>query len=205
MTVTLNRLPSRAEVAKGDVLTVHHDRTWSQFKHLQKGYEKSNVRLSFYDGTVGILMPGRLHEIFKGLIGFLIELFLYNKRVDYVSVGSATQEKAGVASAEPDESYEIDGLMLSVEVNFTSGDSSKLARYKELGSHEVWIWEDGVLEVHHLKDGEYQKLERSLIPALAALDLQVMSACILLGETSRTAAADKLLEAHKDQISTEQT
>jgi Uma2 family endonuclease len=107
-----------------------------------------------------------------------------------------TQEKEGIASAEADESYEIEGLKLSVEVNFTSGDASKLDRYQALGVHEVWIWEDGVLAVYHLQSGKYETVNRSLIPALAAIDLNLLSECILMGETSRIKAAKKLLESH---------
>jgi len=185
-----------AEVAKGDFYTIQHGRTWAQFKHLQKGYEETNVRLSFYRGTVGILMPGRAHEVFKKLIGFFIEYFLHHKRVQFVAIGSMTQEEEDVAAAEPDDSYEIDGLKLAVEVNFTSGDLSKLERYKALGFNEVWVWEDGVLDVYQLKESEHVKVGQSSIPSLSSLNLAVMADCILIGETDRLTAADKLLAAH---------
>lgn len=104
-----------------------------------------------------------------------------------------TQEKVGIASAEADESYEIQGFNLAIEVNFTSGNVSKLQRYKALEVNEVWIWEDGTLNAYHLQSGEYQNVDRSLIPALSTLDLQVMAECILLGKTSRLKAGKKLL------------
>lgn len=66
-------------------------------------------------------------------------------------------------------------------------------RYKALDINEVWMWEDGILSAYHLQAGDYQKIKRSLIPALSNLDLQVMSDCILLGETSRLEAGKKLL------------
>ena len=77
-------------------------------------------------------------------------------------------------------------------MNFTSGDISKLRKYKALKFDEVWMWEDGVLEVYRLIEGEYEVAERSHIPALSLLDLSVLSECILLGETSRIQAAQKL-------------
>ncbi len=190
------RLSAHVEMAKGDVLTTYEYRTWKQFKYFQKSLEDVGVRLSFYDGVIGVLMPGRAHEIFKKLIGFLIEFFLHHKRVEFVAIGSTTQEKEGFASAEPDESYEIENLKLAIEVNFTSGDLFKLERYKMLGFNEVWIWEDGVLDVYHLQEGVYKKVDHSLIPALSSLDLEIMSECILIGETSRIAAGDRLLAAH---------
>ncbi|MEL6553350.1 MAG: Uma2 family endonuclease [Cyanobacteria bacterium J06621_11] len=204
MTVAASQSPSttigastrRAEIAKGDFFTIQHGRTWAQFKHLQKGYENSNVRLSFYKGTVGILMPSREHEIFKKLIGFLLETFLHRKKVEFVAIGSATQEKEDTASAEPDESYEIENLKLAVEVNFTSGDLSKLERYKALGFNEVWVWEDGVLEVYQLQGDHHEQVSQSSIPALSSLNLDIMVKCILMGETSRLTAEEELIKIH---------
>ena len=94
--------------------------------------------------------------------------------------------------------YEIEGFKLSIEVNFTSGDISELERYQALEVQEVWIWEqqDGVLAVYHLQSGKHEKVNRSLIPALSSIDLNVMSECILIGETSRIKAAKTLLASH---------
>ena len=141
-------------------------------------------------------MPGEAHELFKSIIGFLIETFLFNRAIEFKPTGSMTQEKEGIASAEADESYEIEGFKLSIEVNFTSGDISKLERYQALEVHEVWIWEDGILAVYHLQSGKHEKVSRSLIPALSSIDLNVMSECILIGETSRIKAAKTLLASH---------
>lgn len=192
--MSLRPSPVKVETGNGDVRTVQQNRTWVQFKHLQKGFENSSgVRLFYYNGTIEILMPGEAHELFKTLIGFLIELFLFHCEIEFKPTGSMTQEKEGVASAEADESYEIQGFKLSIEINFTSGDISKLQRYKALEVDEVWIWEDGTLNAYHLQSGEYQKVDHSLIPALSTIDLQIMSECILLGETSRLKAGKKLL------------
>lgn len=190
---------TQIKVAKGDVCTIHTDKTWAQFKHLQKGFENSRgVHLFYFDGTIKILMPGKAHELFKSVIGFLIETFLFSQRIEFEPTGSMTQEKAEVASVEADESYIIQGLQLSIEVNFTSGDISKLARYQALGVDEVWIWEDGILDVYHLQSVGYEKVDRSLIPALSTLDLKILSECITVGETSRIEAAEILMKGHLD-------
>ena len=203
MTVATDRVlaqdltSSRVKTAYGDVLMTHPDRTWEQFKCLQKGFKGSrDVKLFYLDKTIEILMPGRAHELFKSVIGFLLELFLLDQRVEFLPIGSMTREKDCVASAEPDESYEIQGFNLSIEVNFTSGNISKLERYKVLETDEVWLWEDGVLKVYHLSDGSYERVENSLIPALSALDISLFTKCVLLGETSRIQAADRLREAY---------
>ena len=200
MTLATSPSPIRVETGHGDVRTIQPGRTWEQFKHLQKGFENTRgLRLFYYNGTIEILMPGEAHELFKSVIGFLIETFLFSRGIEFKPTGSMTQEKEGIAAAEADESYQIDGYRLSVEVNFTSGDATKLARYQALGVDEVWMWEDGSLMVYHRRAsdrGQYEAVERSGIPALADIDLTLLSACILIGETSRIQAAQKLLEAH---------
>lgn len=195
MTTTTSRLSSEVKAAKGDVRTTQHNRSWEHLRHLQKGFENTGIRLFYYDRTIEILMPGKAHEIFTGIIGFLIETFLFQQDVDFTPTGAMTQENSK-ASAQADRSYEVQGLKLSVEVNFTSGDVSKLKRYQALEVNEVWLWEDGILEVYHLKSDGYEKVQRSLIPALSSIDLQVMSQCILVGEVSVLEATKKLLAAH---------
>jgi hypothetical protein len=65
-----------------------------------------------------------------------------------------------------------------------------------LGVDEVWFWEDGVLAVYSLESNGYQKVNRSQISALAAIDLAIMAECILIGETSRIEAVDRFRGAH---------
>jgi Uma2 family endonuclease len=182
---------------RGDILTIYRDRTWSQFKHLQQGFENvRGIRLSFYQGTIGILMPGKAHELFKSIIGILIETFLLDRGIEFTPTGSATQELPGTAALEADESYEIGDLRLSIKVNFTSGDESKLDRYQILCINEVWLWEDGVLDAYQLGADGYTQVSHSSIPALASLDLVVLRECIALGETSRVDAVQRLRAAH---------
>ena len=178
----------------GDSRIVQSDRTWEQFKHLQKGFEGSpGVRLFYYEGTIEILMPGLDHEFFKSVIGMLLELFFLAKEIEFAPTGSVTQERENVVSAQADESYCIGQPKtppdLSIEVIFTSGSATKLQRYQALGVPEVWFWEDGVFSLYHLRADGYERLERSAIPALATLDFAHLSRCVLLAETSRLEAA----------------
>ncbi|MCY7368081.1 MAG: hypothetical protein LH474_08010, partial [Chamaesiphon sp.] len=49
---------------------------WKQFDFIHSGFaEASVIRLAYFNGTIEILMPGRTHELFKSIIGMLIELF----------------------------------------------------------------------------------------------------------------------------------
>jgi hypothetical protein len=72
---------------------------------------------------------------------------------------------------------------LSIEVVFTSGGTSKLERYKALGVPEVWFWEDGLLKLYYLRDSSYELIDRSELPGLNDLDLDLLRRCILMAET----------------------
>ena len=170
-----------------DQRIVHHG-TWEQFKFIQKGFDGSpGVRLSYYDGAIEILMPGQDHETFARVIGYLLTTFLVEQGIFFKPTGAMTQEKEGVVSAQADESYCIGSVKpipdLSVEVVFTSGGISKLERYKALGVPEVWFWEDGLLKLYHLRDGNYEPIECSQLPGLSELDLDLFRRCILMAET----------------------
>jgi len=161
--------------------------TWEKFKLLQQGFEATpGAKLSYYEGTIEILMPGEDHEFFSRVIHYLVTTFLLKQGIKFKMTGAKTQEKPGAVSAQADESYCLGGSKpipdLSIEVIFSSG-SNKLARYRALGVPEVWFWEDGVLTLHHLRDNGYETIERSELPGLEQLDLNLLRRCILLAET----------------------
>lgn len=170
-----------------DQRIVHHG-TWEQFKFIQKGFDGSpGVRLSYYNETIEILMPGQDHETFARVIGYLVTTFLVEQGIFFKPTGAMTQEKEGVVSTQADESFCIESVKsipdLSIEVVFTSGGISKLERYKALGVPEVWFWEDGLLKLYHLRDGNYESIERSHLPGLSELDVDLLKRCILMAET----------------------
>jgi hypothetical protein len=202
---TLKSSRVQVEIGKGDVRTLQRGKTWEQFEHLRAGFGSTRgIKLSYYNGTIEILMPSEAHELFKKIIAILLEAFLLDRQVEFKPTGSMTQKREGFAATEADESYEIQGVKLSIllrrrsanEVNFTSGDISKLECYRALEIDEVWFWEDGVLEVYCLEADEYRKATHSQIPVLAVIDLSIMAQCILLGETSRLEAVNRLLALH---------
>ncbi|WP_292831693.1 Uma2 family endonuclease [Nostoc sp. JL33] len=183
-----------------DQRIVHYG-TWEQFKFIQKGFDGSpGVRLFYYDDTIEILMPGREHEIFASIIGYLVTTFLVEKGIFFQPTRSMTQEKEGVVSVQADESYCIGSVKpipdLSIEVVFTSGGISKLERYKILGVLEVWFWEDGLLTLYHLHDGSYERVDRSQLPGLNDLNLDLLRRCIFMAETD----AGEAIRAFRQEI-----
>ncbi|MEA5451447.1 Uma2 family endonuclease [Leptolyngbya sp. CCNP1308] len=177
-----------------DQRVTYGDRSWEQFKLIQKGLEGCpGVRLFYYDGTVEILMPGRDHEFFKSIIAFLLEIFFVEQGIEFYPTGSMDQEREGEAFAQADESYCMGGPKaipdLAIEVTFTRGNITKLERYRVLGVPEVWFWEDGLLSLYHLETNGYGRVYRSEIAELSSLDIELLSRCVLMAEISRLEAA----------------
>ena len=133
-------------------------------------------------------MPGREHELFGHVIGCLVTIFLAQKGIFFQPTGSMTQEREQEASAQADQSYCIGSVKpipdLSIEVVFTSGGVNKLARYRVLGVPEVWFWQDGVLMLYSLCADGYLRIERSKLPGLEDLDLNLLKRCILMAEVN---------------------
>jgi hypothetical protein len=48
---------------------------------------------------------------------------------------------------------------------------------------EVWLWEDGVLAVYHLRNQVYERVSQSELPGLTTLDLVVFNRHVLMAET----------------------
>jgi Uma2 family endonuclease len=171
-----------------DTVSFYYNRTWEQFKHIQKGLEDSpGVRLAYFDGVVEIFMPGQPHEIFKRVISSLLDFFFLHFTIKVTPTGSVTQEQEGVASAQADDSFcfgEVKPIPdLAIEVIFTSGSIAKLQRYQALGVPEVWFWEDGLFTLHRLGENGYIRIDKSQIPELEKLDIELLSRCVLIGET----------------------
>ena len=169
---------------------------WQQFKLIQSGFaEASGIRLAYFNGTIEILMPGRTHELFKSIIGMLIELFCLEMAIEFEPTGSMTQEREGEVSLEADESYCFGTSKpipdLAIEVVLTSGGFDKLQRYQILGVSEVWFWQDGVFSLYRFRDGKYDRITRSEIPELTSLDIDLLTRCVLIAETSRLNAANE--------------
>jgi Uma2 family endonuclease len=185
-----------------DRSTIYPDINWQQFKLIQTGFGQSQgIRLFYAHNTLEILMPGRNHEVFSRLIGFLIGLFCLENQIEFEPTGSMTQEREGEVSAQADESYCFGASKptpdLAIEIVFTSGSIKKLQRYQMLGVLEVWFWEDGVFSLYHLRNDGYVQITRSEIPELTTLDIDLLTRCVLMAQTSRLEAANEFRTALK--------
>jgi Uma2 family endonuclease len=158
--------------------------TWEQFKLIQRGFADSrSIRLAYYDGVLEIVSTSVDHELIKTIIGALLELYFLEMEIEFFPMGQATQEKAERVSLQPDESYSFGSPKkipdLAIEVILTSGNIEKLKKYYLLGVPEVWLWEDGVLDIYQLdaQERQYQKSPTSKF--LPNLDIATLQRCIL--------------------------
>jgi Uma2 family endonuclease len=162
--------------------------SWEKFELIQQGCEDNKgLRLSYFDGTIELLMPGLLHEIFSHAIGYLLTCFLAQQGILFFAMGQTDQKKKLIAAAQPDQSYSVGSLKkipdLVIEVVFTSGGINKLATYQAIGVAEVWFWEDGTLALYRLRDGVYESIEQSELEGLKDLDLAVFKRHVMMAET----------------------
>ncbi|WP_445174137.1 Uma2 family endonuclease [Microcoleus sp.] len=160
--------------------------TWREFKAVEQLLDRPGYRLSFLDGVLEIRRRhGEPHETVKARIGALLQLYLLMAGFDFTPTGLMTLEsETGKVKREADESYKLaPGRMLpdlAIEVVFSSGGINQLEAYKRLKIKEVWFWEDGLLEVYHIR-GEgntlhYEKVSSS--EEVKGIDLDLLLRCI---------------------------
>jgi len=160
--------------------------TWREFKAIEQLLDRPGYRLSFLDGILEIRqMPGEPHETVKKRIAALLELYLLLTGFDFTPTGSMTLENelAGV-KREADESYKLAAGRsrpdLAIEVVFSSGGINKLEAYKRLKIGEVWFWEDGVLEIYHLREEKNQLRYEKIVSseAVPGINLELLLRCV---------------------------
>ncbi len=182
MTIVIEHPQEKADRTR----TIQGD--WDKFRLIQSAFDETQgIRLFYFDGEIEILMPSKLHEIFSHVLGVLLTNFLAYQGILFLGMGTADQEKEGISSAQPDQSYCIGKQKkipdLSIEIVFTSGGAKKLQRYRAIGVPEVWFWEDGVLSLYHLRENGYEKIQQSELEGLRNLDLDILKRHMLMAET----------------------
>jgi Uma2 family endonuclease len=178
--------PAAIATLKKELPLLFEGVTWREFKAVEQLLDRPGYRLSFLNGILEIRrMPGEEHETVKERLGALLEFFLLAAGFDFTPTGSMTLEsESGAVKREADKSYKLaPGRVrpdLAIEIVFTSGGINKLEAYKRLLIPEVWFWEDGVLEVYHLRvEGNALHYERiSNSEEVKEIDLDLLLRCI---------------------------
>src|SRR6476469_1685174 len=156
--------------------------TWHQFKTIQAGFEDvANVGLFYCEGVLEIVGRGRLHEAIRCLMGLLMDQYFLQRRMVFFPSGTYSQIVENQVDYQADLSYCFGTLKdvsdLCIEIIITSSSPIKLQKYRLMGVPEVWFWEDGTLELYHVREERYDHITSSEV--LPELDLSLLKRCIL--------------------------
>ncbi len=152
---------------------VLHDVTWPQLvAFLRMRGDRAGVRITYLKGELELMSPSWSHEGIKKCFARLFEAYGDERGLSLNGFGSWTLKKRKEDRAvEPDECYSLGRRRavpdIAIEVTWTHGSIDKLEVYRGLRVREVWMWEDGSIEVHALRRVGYERLTRSeLVPDL---------------------------------------
>ncbi|MBD2091838.1 Uma2 family endonuclease [Microcoleus sp. FACHB-1515] len=171
MTTQLTQFPKPKQAR------VIHDLTWQQLEEFDRSLEDvAGVKLVYLDGTLEIMTIGEEHEDAKATMRVLLENYLRVKGIRFYSRGGPTLgRKEQGARNEPDESFSIGTRGqypdLVFEVTVTSGGVDRLEGYRRMSVTEVWFWEDGVLDIYHLRSNGYEKVSNTELVQNFPIDL----------------------------------
>ncbi|RAM52799.1 MAG: Uma2 family endonuclease [Hapalosiphonaceae cyanobacterium JJU2] len=162
--------------------------SWQTFETILADMgEDRTSRLTYDQGILEIMTPLLPHEYWNRLIERLIFVLGEELNLEIFPAGSTTLKRQDLLrGAEPDSSYYIQNEArvrnkseidlnsdpppdLVVEIDLTSSSLEKLQIYASLGIPELWRYEEGVLRIYQLQQGQY--VECSDSPTFAQLPL----------------------------------
>ncbi|MEG4320111.1 MULTISPECIES: Uma2 family endonuclease [unclassified Microcoleus] len=169
---------------KEDIAGSHlvlHDISWETYEQLLEIFaERPTPRMTYYNGTLELMVPLPEHERYSWTIGRLIAALSEELGLEIIGLKSSTwRSKPKKAGKEADECFYIqnEAVMrgklkidlktdpppdLAVEMDLTSSSINQMAVYAELKVPEVWRWKKGKLTVNILTDTGYVESETSL-------------------------------------------
>lgn len=154
----------RDRLTQQDQILILSGMTWDDFEQLTSE-EYSGYRISYFDGEIIILSPGRNHERIAENINYLIVTYCRQYNILYYPFRSTTLKNPPLAGKEPDVSFAFDTDKnipdLAVEVIFSSGGIADLEKYRNLQIPEVWLWQNNVITFYQLENNNYQIIEKS--------------------------------------------
>jgi Uma2 family endonuclease len=162
--------------------------SWQTFETMlaEMGNDRAS-RMAYDRGTLEIMTPLLPHEYWNRLIERLIFVLGEEVNLEILPTGSTTLKRKDLRrGAEPDSSYYIRNEArvrnkiaidlnndpppdLVVEVDLTSSSLDRFQIYASLGVPELWRYDEGVLYIYQLQEGEYVECNNS--PTFAQLPL----------------------------------
>ena len=146
---------------KSDRYSIITDCSWSEYLDT----EFPNNLVSFRDGVITIMSPGRNHEIIGDLIRAVIWFYCRRYKIQIFTFNQTRLKAAQKEGKEPDLAYcfgiDKDKPDLAVEINLTSGSIDDLTKYQYLNVPEAWIWEQNKIRFFVCRDYGYLELTNS--------------------------------------------
>jgi Uma2 family endonuclease len=195
-----------------------HNVSWEEYEELiEQLSEAAGLRVSFDEGTLTIMTLSPEHESYVRFFESLITVIRLRLRMNIRSFGSATMRKKKKKKAnEPDACFyvqtasaignrmDIDFSVdpppdIAVEIDIHHDSLDKFPIYVSLGVPEIWRYDGKRLTIHHLEQGQYAEVERSIaLPVLSASALmEFLDRLSKEGESSALIAFDEWLESHQ--------
>ena len=146
---------------KSDRITTITNTTWSEYISL----DLPKLRVSFRNGVITIVSPGRNHELIGDYIRLIILAYCRNLNIPVFTFNQTTLKEEGKEGKEPDVAYcfgvDKEKPDLAVEINLTSGSIDDLTKYQYLKIPEVWLWENNKIRFCVYRDSGYSELTTS--------------------------------------------
>ena len=151
--------------AQSDRILILTGTDWDYYEKLDSP-EYNSYLISFLNGEVTIVSPGRNHEKVADIIRDIITGYCRKFDIRYFAFGSTRLKQEDKEGKEPDTAYAFNTDKnkpdLAVEVNFSSGSLNDLTKYQYLKIKEVWIWQNKAIKFYLLQDNQYVEIEQSI-------------------------------------------
>ncbi|MDJ0633028.1 MAG: Uma2 family endonuclease [Xenococcaceae cyanobacterium MO_188.B29] len=138
---------------------------WEYYEKLDAP-EYNSYLISFLNGEITIVSPGRNHERIADMIRDIITGYCRKFNIRYYTFNSTRLKEEGKEGKEPDVAYAFNSDKtkpdLAVEVNFSSGSLNDLTKYQYLKIEEVWIWQHKEIKFYLLQENKYVEIDESV-------------------------------------------
>lgn len=154
---------------------------WTAFEKILYALPSRRLRAAYAHGTLEIMSPLPIHEVYKVLFGRLMDVLFEELDIPGRCLGSTTYRRQDVDHGiEPDNSFYLKSAVLvtdwfgldltrdpppdmAVEVDVTSSVLNRLGIYAALHVPEIWRSDTEIVEVLRLTEaGEYERIPTSV-------------------------------------------
>lgn len=159
---------SKLAIEVEDARVLLRDVSWATYRTLRDAPAHQRLRMTYLDGALELMSPGRHHAVTAVMLARLLELFCLERDIPLFGYRDMTMRKAlKKRGLEADNSYARGRNKklpdLAIEVVVSSPLLDKLEVYRGLGVAEVWVHGKGRLRVYRLRRNRYVEVSSSIL------------------------------------------